>query len=438
MARPRIEIGEHGEIWVRRHVTVTTDREGNTTERVRQQARTQVRDRDGRLRIVSRLGKTKGEAKRNLERALEERADPTLTGVTPTMTLAQLGTFWLEHRTTHGKVRSGEPLAPQSLAAYRTEVEAVSLALGEVRVHEVRVALLEGALGTIGKGKRYGNLMPVIDRRTGKARPRSTRQMRTALKGMLDLAVRHEAISANPMSTVAKTARRSNGGQVEHLTVDQAVHLRHLVRREVQRVPGKRMPNEDLEEIVDLILGTGCRDGEALAIRWLDLLDLRTSDPLVRVCGTLVEPRRGYVEKLHRQDFTKTRDDRTLYLPNHVAGMLLQRRDKTRWSRPHDPVFASRTGNWLNPSNIRTRLRNATLGVAELGAGTDEGLSPHDLRRTVGTLITHDVGLDAARDQLGHSDGSTTYQHYVGKREAAPDLRRTLDRLFSPLPEVAV
>lgn len=178
-----------------------------------------------------------------------------------------------------------------------------------------------------------------MDRRTGKARPRSTREMRTALKGMLDLAVRHEAISANPMGTVA-----------------------------------------------------------------------------------------------NRQDFTKTRDDRTLFLPDHVAGMLLERREHTRWSRPHDPVFASRTGNWLNPSNIRTRLQNATLGLTELGAREGKGLSPHDLRRTVGTLIAHEDGLDAAREQLGHSDGSTTYQHYVGKRETAPDLRLTLDQFFIPLP----
>ncbi len=39
---------------------------------------------------------------------------------------------------------------------------------------------------------------------------------------------------------------------------------------------------------------------------------------------------------------------------------------------------------------------------------------PHSVRRTVGTLITHQVSLDAARDQLGHSDPSVTFHHYVG------------------------
>ncbi|WP_340539160.1 hypothetical protein [Nocardioides sp. GXZ039] len=69
--------------------------------------------------------------------------------------------------------------------------------------------------------------------------------------------------------------------------------------------------------------------------------------------------------------------------------------------------------------------------------GEDEIISPHTRRRTVGTLLTHDVGLDAAREQLAHSDGSITYQHYVGKRPIAPDLRPTLDRLFGLLPRPA-
>lgn len=420
MARPRIPIGGHGEVWT-------------SPSPVGWRARTQTRDRDGRLRIVSRQAKTKGAAKRALERALEDRADPSIAGVTPTMTLGQLGNFWLRHRETHGKVRSGEPLQPQSLAAYRTEVEVVTKALGGVRVCEVTVALLDSALGTIGKGEPYGHLEPHLDRH-GDPKWRSTGQMRSVLKGMLDLAVRHGALEANPMASVARTARRRKK-DVDHLTVEQAIHLRHLVRPEVQRVPGKRGPNRDLMEVIDFLLGTGCRDGEALGVRWRDLIDLGGDHPMAHVCGTLVEPRKGYVEKLFRQDLTKSGDDRTLLLPDHVAKMLQERRKASQWRSLDDPVFASRTGNWLNPSNIRTRLRNATLGAEEFRLPSDEGLSPHDLRRTVGTLIAHEVSLDAARDQLGHSDGSTTYQHYVGKRPISPDVRATLDVFFGGLPD---
>ena len=185
------------------------------------------------------------------------------------------------------------------------------------------------------------------------------------------------------------------------------------------------MPNLDLQEIVDVLLGTGCRDGEALAIRWIDL-QLDTETPTVHVCGTLVEPRKGYVEKLLRQDSTKTGKDRTLILPQHVGYLLRERRGRVRWTAPEDPVFATRTRNWISPTNIRTRLRKA-VSTHEWTYGP---VSPHTLRRTVGTLIAHEVGLDAAREQLGHSDNSTTYQHYVGKRTVAPDLRDILDLFF--------
>ena len=52
----------------------------------------------------------------------------------------------------------------------------------------------------------------------------------------------------------------------------------------------------------------------------------------------------------------------------------------------------------------------------------------------MGTLIAHTVGLDAAREQLGHSDPSVTYQHYVAPRLLAPDLRDVLDAFFAEWP----
>lgn len=62
------------------------------------------------------------------------------------------------------------------------------------------------------------------------------------------------------------------------------------------------------------------------------------------------------------------------------------------------------------------------------------GTTLHTLRRSVGTLVAHEVSLDAAREQLGHRDPSITYQRYVGKRPCAPDLRDTLALFLPPLP----
>jgi integrase len=47
----------------------------------------------------------------------------------------------------------------------------------------------------------------------------------------------------------------------------------------------------DLHDVVMLLLGTGMRIGEALALEWSDL-DLHADIPCVQVAAKLVEPRR--------------------------------------------------------------------------------------------------------------------------------------------------
>lgn len=115
--------------------------------------------------------------------------------------------------------------------------------------------------------------------------------------------------------------------------------------------------------------------------------------------------------------------------------MLRDRLKRLPPSTPSRPIFGSRTGNWLSPANMRTRLRQAIQRAVASGTELDQALAWvtfHTLRRTVGTLIAHEISLDAAREQLGHTDPSVTYQHYVGKRPLAPDLRTKLDQLLQP------
>lgn len=416
MAQNRIPRGSHGNVVLKRQS------DG------RWLARVQVRDVDGRVRSVRVSDQTKGAAARKLERRLSERVDPTITGVSPDTTFENLARTWLEHRRDHGKVRTQGRLAPQTLATYNAEITHVIVpAIGDVRVREASVPFLDRLLADVEHGRRHGRYLP---RSTG----RSTRQLRVVLGGMLALAVSHGALPANPMRDAAPPAREPHG-DVRFLTVSQAEILRQCVRRQTMRVTNRRMPNRDLEEFVDLLLGTGCREGEGLAIRPMDLIDLSGPIPKLHVCGTIVEPRRGYVEKLHRQDSTKTRDDRTLILPSAIATMLQDRIRRVLPPTPEAPVFATRTGNWISPSNMRTRFRSAierTTSSQDPITTCLNGTSLHTLRRTVGTLIAHEVSLDAAREQLGHRDPSITYQRYVGPRPVAPDLRETLNLLLTP------
>lgn len=397
VGRPRLAPGEHGEPWVQ------------VLASGKYAAKARVRGRDGRLREVSARGATKGAALRELNRRLETGRDngsavPSL-GVVPAMTVRDLGAYWLEHRARHGLQRRRGALKPQTLAAYADAIRLiVDPNLGDVRVHELTVGLLESVLGDV---EHLGL---------------STAQARSALNQMLALAVRHGALPANPMSLVAKPLREPK--EVHALTVDQARALRVLVDPAARRQPGKRGPNRDLADLVAVHLGTGCRIGEVLALTW-DRLDLTAPAPTVLIDGTIVEPKRGYVPTLHRQDATKNGGRRTLILPDAVVTLLEQRRAASPHAAGSDPVFASGRGTWLWPNNLRTRLRAAVADDVEL-----HEVTPHTLRRTVGTLIAHEAGLDAARDQLGHTDPSVTFRAYVAHRALAPDLRHLLDQFF--------
>lgn len=393
MPRQRLMPGEHGDFWIA------------DLPNGRFRAVVRVRDRDGHVREVSATGDTKGAAKRALKRKLETRHAPTAFGLTADMTIEQLGEFWLTHRAQTGHSRSRRPLAPQTLAGYDAALRSVVVpALGGVRIGEVTVGLLEAVLGDLD------------------ASGVSTAQARSVLNQMFQLVVRHGAVPTNPMTLVTPAAREPR--EVEALDVTAARELRRHVHPDMQRIPGRRRPNRDLYDFVNVGLGTGARIGEILALTWAHL-DLQDHPATARIDGTLVEPRKGYVDQLHRQGWTKSRSVRTLILPDYVAAQLADRRKRAPGAGPDTPVFASRADTWLWPNNIRTRLR------AAVDATPLEGTTPHTLRRTVGTLLAHQVGLDAAREQLGHADSTVTWRSYVAPRPTAPDVRHVFDVFFT-------
>ena len=187
----------------------------------------------------------------------------------------------------------------------------------------------------------------------------------------------------------------------------------------------------DLHDVVLLLLGTGMRIGEALALEWTDL-DLDADIPCVRVAATMVEPRRDaatgqvFVAGLHRQPMTKTGAARTHCVAARRRGDVEPASSWDCWrSTDRQPVFAHAGGGWLWPNNVRTKLRGV---VADTPLA---GVSPHTLRRTVGTLVAHSAGLDAARDVLGHRDPSVTARHYVADTGRVIDVRHTLDPIFA-------
>lgn len=401
-------------------------------------ARVRVRSARGRMSELQRQGDGKASARRGLTQALEKWKATNGGGgdtIRGDWTIEKLAEHWLTYRRQTGLLRAKGDLGTSSLAQMEAAVRTGVLGDRKVREdgewvlrrHSDGIAQLRIAETT---GDRLQTWLSDLEEY------RCTEQIRAVLSQMFDLAVRRGALVVNPMSLVAPSRRDPH--EVKALTLTRAQHLRTIVDPDFRRIPGRRKPSPDLSEIVDFTLGTAARIGEVLAVRWMDL-ELDGPKPTVDIRGTLLEPRPPQVPLLIRQAWTKGKTPRRLVLPDFVVEMLRRRYDRITAKRgtpppPSETVFATAKGTLRQPANLRTTLRIAVAGIPDL-----TGTTPHTLRRTVATLLAHEINSDVAGAQLGHkgaldAPATITNRRYVASRGCAPDSRDILDLLFQPWP----
>lgn len=158
----------------------------------------------------------------------------------------------------------------------------------------------------------------------------------------------------------------------------------------VKRGPGVVDPPPDgqLEQIIEVMLGTSARIGEAPAIRACDLDD-SVSPMTVHLCGSLIT-RRGM--PTYRLDRPKSSSSvRTAAVQDVTAKVLRERLAKVEGKESDVLLFFSRTGTPLTPNNIRRRLRRA-LDAAEI-----PGVHPHLLGKTVAAFLDRVGALGSRR-----------------------------------------
>ena len=191
------------------------------------------------------------------------------------------------------------------------------------------------------------------------------------------------------------------------LELDEVRRLRIGVRLDAKAV------GRDIPMIVDFMLGTGLRIGEALAVTW-DALDLEART--VEVRATVIR-QRGV--GLVLQPRPKTRSGwRVLHLPVWLVELLKAR---PRVANEWDVVFPSQQGKLRDRSNTASDLRDA---MDPLGF---DWVTSHNFRKTAATLL-HDAGLTVREiaDQLGHKRVSVTQDTYFGRKQASPKVATML------------
>ncbi|BCJ67968.1 tyrosine-type recombinase/integrase [Polymorphospora rubra] len=353
MARPELPIGTWGRI--------RTEKLGPNRFR----ARTRFRDYDGKTRDIEATDTTGPAAERALKVKLRDRTTPNDDEITRETRVTRLAELWIEEITTE------ERIAPQTIHRYETSVRTAILpALGNLRIREASVGRLDRFLRDIAKD-----------------RPSAAKGAKVVLGQMFALAVRHGAIPTNPIRDTGRL--RKPRRTVVALSDEHLQAVRTAIRDWQRPIPGKPGPRHtgDLADIVDLMLATGARIGEILALRWEDL-NLAAERPTLTIRGTLVFVKgKGFF----RQPWTKSDAGyRMVVLPRFAVGMILDRKLAAA-DNPHDAIFASRRGTWLSPNNVRRQWRQAR-------ADTDLAwVTPHTFRKTVATLIKQETDTKAPR-----------------------------------------
>lgn len=174
-----------------------------------------------------------------------------------------------------------------------------------------------------------------------------------------------------------------------------------------------------------LLIGSGCRLGEALALRWTDV-DFEAGAITIERNASWVRGERLVVAP-------KTpAGRRTVQLPQHAIARLRQW-NECQVAKPTDNsvngyVFTLHGGKLPSPDHVRTAFRRAC------NRANVPVVRVHDLRHlSASLLLSEGLPLPALSRRLGHANTAvtaSTYAHAIHERDAAVAMiERALDGL---------
>ena len=372
MARPRTPIANYGSVSLKQLSTG------------KWRARTRYRFEDGSLRQIECFRDTQARAEAALREAIA-RLQSSGSQFASTTSLSKLAREFLALKQ--------DSTAPATVALYSRILELHILpAIGQLSIVECTP-------------QRLQRFVDSIRRSVGAA---TAKTCRNVLSGMLALAVRNGALRENPVRQLERI-RQVRGGATA-LSRDRLQDLLEAVRND------KRLAEIDLADVIQFMAFTGCRIGEALAMRVSDL-DLPAST--ISISGTVSRiPGVGLV----RQDHAKTNSsERTITIALHLRDALSKRLD--RETVHHSGLlFPTVQGHLRDPQNTN---RDWRLARARLGLGD---VKLHAFRKSVATIL--DQGGLSPRDiaeQLGHSSPTMTQDVYMARRAGTERAAKLLD-----------
>ena len=364
-----------------------------TTHNGKPAARAYYRDSDGVTRKMLRTGKTPTAAENALKEALRDRLAPAGDLITRDSTMEQLAASWKVELLDDPKLSDG------TKRTYQEALKTILRGLAGVRVAEATPAKLNRYIQAVAKKT-----------------PGSARSVRIVLKHLMAHAIYAGALEVNPVGET-KTVARSTP-HVKALRAEDIGAIRDLLEVWDAGLDKYRRPrNGSLRDTMDMYAATGGRTSEVLALRWTDF-DFDTVPPTVTFNGTVARSLEGKLVVKQQMKTDKSR--RQLELPPFVVPMLTERAKHAY----NDLVFPSATGTPRWPDNLRRDWRSALEGSPYAR------VTPGAFRKAVATALAEEMGVEAARDQLGHTSFGNL-KHYVEQASRGPAAASTVQKLLT-------
>ena len=335
------------------------------------QASAYYRTSSGKMVRVRATGRSKTAAMNAVkEKCRDKDAETHFQGISSTSAVTQLLDFWLPRH----------QVSERTKHIYRKAIDLhITPEIGLVRLNELTTPRIQ----------------EFLDSRT----PAIAKTCRAVLSNAIGQAVRWGVMVRNPIRDTTLPKRQKV--EVCELTDKEIKGYRAAVKAWCggNQMGPKR--GAGILEIVDVLIGSGMRIGECLALRWQDVdFDAGT----VTILGT-VDNKGG------RADRPKTVSSRrTIYVTESALEAL--RRQWNKEARPYlgEAVFPTVSGGYLTVQNVEARLRQARGKEYEY-------ITPHSFRKTVATRIERKYGALAAARHMGHSSTVVTESAYLARPE---------------------
>lgn len=336
--------------------------------------------------------------------------------------------------------------SPLAYDREKLEVRYIRRLFGDVRIDELTSQMIRDAY----EKERSRRKLPLGEKESKPLSEDGLYKVHVKLRQILSQASSDDLIPANPCDKV-KFPKPSQRNERKSLTLEDARRFREQLLRNFE------LDGDPKLIALLIIIGTGCRRGEALGLSWRDV-DFEN--------GTISLINQYAKDKDLRNPKMDSRG-RVVGMDFSLAGALIawegiqqeglqqvNRRRASRGEQPlvHDgdtPVVTGKYGQRVDPDVLGKFFRNYCVDngwgkftkdvvTKEYGGRTFtrgkgyEGLTMHELRHTVASLLIAE-GLDVktVQHQLGHKSTQTTLNAYVHafesrSREAADTLGRIL------------